>query len=167
MRYRIPLLCGLAVLLFLTGRILEGHAVNAFCWLPATIAGLFFDAPVGPVENGVGAMLHLPRLEVTVGASCSGMQFFFLLTCLLGWSALKHRGGWSWLPAILVLAYGMTLFANSVRVVLAVFAREAALHLLGPAYLHSAHLAAGILVFLPLLIASQWLSDSLSERLPS
>jgi len=46
-----------------------------------------------------------------------------------------------------------------VRVVFSVFARELTLTYFGEAYLHSAHLAAGVLVFLPILLLAAIAAD--------
>lgn len=154
---RILTFCGFAAVLCLGGVLLGNTAVNAFCRPPAWVGGAFFGAPVSPAEPG--AVLHLAGLEVAVGKTCSGMSFYLLLSGLMAWSVLRWKGGWRWLPVVALVAYAVTLFANSLRVVLAVFVREATVAFMGPSYAHSAHLAVGILIFLPLLIACSWLLE--------
>lgn len=124
-----------------------------FCRPPAWAASLFFNAPLE------GTTVHLPQLAVHVTQACSGMHFFVLLSGLLGWYVLRRKLSITSLLLVLPLAYIITLAANSLRVIFSVFARQLTLALLGETYLHVAHLAAGVLVFLPILLLMTLLAD--------
>ena len=123
-----------------------------FCRPAAALAGLFLNAPV----EGTTLLVGTTRARVT--PNCSGMRFFLLLTGLCAWRWLRRPGAWRWLPGLVAACYAATLAANTARVVLSVMVQKATLASLGEAYTRSAHLAVGVLVFLPLLIlATLWM----------
>jgi len=148
--------------LFLGLQALGSKAVNAFCRPPAAVAAGFLGVSTHPTETG-GSMLRAPGLEVRVGDSCSGMSFFLLMTGLLAWTVLRRKDGarktWLWLALAVPAAYAITLLANAIRIILAVYAHQVTAATLGPAYQHATHLAVGILVFLPILLLTSFLLE--------
>jgi len=147
--------------LFLGLQALGSKAVNAFCRPPAAVAAGFLGLSSQATEAG-GSILRAPGLEVRVGESCSGMSFFLLMSGLLAWSILRRKQSTrTWLGLVLVIpaAFAITLLANAIRIILAVYAHHVTAATLGSAYQHATHLGVGILVFLPILLLTSFLLE--------
>jgi len=115
------------------------------------VAASYFAAPAAP--EGHALVFSLPDGPVTVSTACAGVQFFLLLVVLVAWR-LPRRLLLRGLLCALPLAYALTLGVNTVRIILSVTVQQFTLAALWPGLAPAAHLAAGVAVFLPSLIAA-------------
>jgi exosortase/archaeosortase family protein len=122
-----------------------------------------------PAARGAAAFLHLPLLQtaetplaldhplgqVVIAPGCSGAHFLALLLGLGAWtllSRLPRRRALTRLAAFIPAALLITLTANIMRIVFAVFAQEFSVAFF-PEGLHGAmHRVAGVTIFLPTLL---------------
>jgi exosortase K len=140
-----------------------------FCAPTAWLASAFLHAPWTPTEDGY--LIALPALAVRVTLACSGAQFFCLLWSLMWIASTTAYSRWEFRPGLLVdlarcaaLAYGLTLLANTARIVTgwrtALWARRVL-----PETFHSGvHLATGIVVFVSFLIAGYVLASCIRRQ---
>jgi exosortase/archaeosortase family protein len=140
---------GAGVAVPLANRAIPGVVRTVFCAPAAWLSSQFLGVALLPLADGF--RLNCLNLPVDITLACSGATFFALLYALL-----LHRlipGVPAFLRA-LVLAYMITIAANTARIVLgwhaAVWAHDAL-----PASFHSGvHLAVGVIVFSSFLLGS-------------
>ena len=122
-----------------------------------------------PAAHGAAAFLHLPLLstpetplaldhplgQVVIASGCSGAHFLGLLLGVGAWtllSRLPRRNALIALAAFVPTALLITITANTMRIVFAVFAQEFSIGVF-PEGLHGAmHRVAGVTIFLPTLL---------------
>jgi len=144
---RYALLLGVALGVKLLLDVLPDEVLRwVFQLLPARIAAGYWSAPLDPTT--LTFKTHGVTLEVT--RTCAATDFCAMVFALLVFSRFR------WFSP--VLAWGVTLGANAIRLVLlvpvdALFPKESA-----PAM----HLGAGVVVFLPILFAV-WLLTQRKE----
>jgi exosortase/archaeosortase family protein len=143
----------LAVLLPLT-TVAPAFWRTAFCLPAARLAALFLNAPCVPAPDGY--LLAEPSLPVRVTLACSAASFFALLTALIIGTA---RGSVLRRPlrlaaGAMALAYGVTLLANTTRIVLGWMAGRCSRAWLPESFWPGVHMGVGVFVFLTFLIAA-------------
>lgn len=124
---------------------------NGFCMPAAHVAAIFMHVPCYSTPDGF--LLAHSSFPVHVTLACSGAKFFVLVIALIvGLIAIsEHRMGGSIILAAVILAYCVTIIANSARIITAWYADRASHIFLPPGFHESVHFAAGILVFLVFL----------------
>ncbi len=149
---------GLFLLIQLFPLIIPDIRLLYFSEPAALIAAAFMGVPmrVGPES----ILLSHSAIEVAVTEACSGFDFFALLAALLiGLIVFRHRGKHIIRDIILIFAivYGLTIFANTSRIVCAVQIRAATGDFI-PSFLNgSIHQTIGVIVFVTILALS-WTS---------
>jgi exosortase/archaeosortase family protein len=139
-----------------------GWVTEAFCRPAAWLASLHLGCPLQEDAAGVPLLVHSTR-TLRITPACSGFDFFLLAFGLATWGWARARGfRWRQLPAWAVAAYALTVAANASRLAATVWLIALGRHLFPEDFRHPLHLAAGVLVFLPLLI----LLHHVLERLP-
>lgn len=103
------------------------------------------------------AIITTPGLRLIVPPSCSGTNFFLILTASLFWALSECRKRW-W-TAVIPAAYLITLTSNSVRII-AVSRWEIHCAPCLPLPLPLQHMAVGMSIFLPTLLAVYLLTIS-------
>lgn len=139
-------------------KVWPGAEIECFARGAAQLAGLFTGAPV--LRVGTGWLLPVTGQTVVVTAACSATDYFLILSALLGWQLgrLGFRPGIWWLGAPLV-ALPLTLFLNALRVVAVTHAHRWLIPLMPDRYGPFLHLLTGVMVFLPALIALNFLLE--------
>ncbi len=127
--------------------------LEVFCRAASWLAAGFLAAP--RVETESGFLLDHPRIAVHVVEACSGYDFFSLLYAVLCAIAVRYaaRVGLQ-LFILLPVAVGLTLAANTARIVCAVDARVLCAWLPAGPSAEAMHLAVGVFVFVTILAAS-------------
>lgn len=131
----------------------DGLYQRIFCRIPAALAAAYFGAEC----HGTSFRLWT-GLEVSVTRACGGSDFFALL-CGLGlaacWRARRRQPAAGWMGRLLLyalLALGATLLVNGMRIIAAVYMRQAAAPFIPARFLGAVHLFSGVLVFFPALL---------------
>ena len=146
-------LTALILLVFLPlANICEGFWRLFFCLPSAQICSLFLGADCITTENGY--MLANRMLAIHVTNVCSAANFFILLSALMAGLVIKSARFRELLKIvwILPLAYVVTIFANSSRIVGAWVTGRWARRILPENFWPGVHLGTGIVVFLTFLI---------------
>ena len=140
---------------------------KALCAPTSMLAASWLHAPCTSTSDGY--LIHLPGLAVRVTQACNATQFLSLLWALMASVGLARRTRprqegatsrafrvWkslSTLAGYAVLAYGVTILANTARVVVGWWAGLWARRLLPESFHPGVHLAVGIIVFTVFLVA--------------
>jgi|GEM_PF-2421999 len=145
--------CGLTAL-----KLLPGLELKLFARGAAGLASLFTGQPVARVENGW--MLPDANLPIVVTQACSATDFFLIIAALVAWR-LAARGltvGGA-LVSGLAVALPLSIFINALRVVVVARAHRWFIDRFPQSYGPFLHMATGVAVFLPSLIALNVLLD--------
>ena len=121
-----------------------------FCCVPAWLAAAFFHAGV----DGATLILGSGRM-VAVTRECGGSDFFALVCAVLTWHAVRQKGA-ATLPFWWCGAWGFSVLANGMRVVVTVWTRAIVELALPERFFGAAHLVSGVLVFFPALFFLWW-----------
>jgi exosortase/archaeosortase family protein len=126
--------------------------VELFARGAALLASLLTGSPVIRVDDGW--LLPGAGLSIVVTRACSATDFFLMVACLLCWQ-LKRRGRSSGVAITggTVVAFPLAVFVNSLRVVALAQAHRWFIPHFPDAYGPFLHLAVGVAIFLPSLIA--------------
>ena len=133
-------------------RVFPALELGLFANGAARIAGLFTGSPVVRVEQGWA--LPAASSPVVVTAACSATSFFVMVTAIIAWQLA--RWGRSVAFAVfagLIAAAPVAIFINSLRIVTVAQVHRWVIPLLPGTCEPFLHLATGIAVFLPSLIA--------------
>lgn len=146
--------CGVSVVgggAFLLG-LFPAAEVQVFARGTAMLAGLFAGVPVSPLEQG-WLLVHATH-PVAVTAACSATDFFLIVGAMLGWHAARQVR-WIVVAAALalVMAVPVTLCVNALRVVAVAGFHRWIMPADDTAAGNYLHMAMGMAVFLPALIA--------------
>ncbi len=143
--------------MLLAAQAFPGAVRSCFCAPSAWLSSQFLGAGMRPMDGGF--RLDCATLPVDVTLACSGTTFFALLFGLLmivsrqpAPDRTSWRGGLEMALTALVLAYPITLAANTARIVLGWHAAVWAHAALPPAFHPGVHLAVGIIVFSGFLV---------------
>lgn len=121
-----------------------------FCYPVARATAAFLGVPCAPTDEGF--TLPTPEIAIHVTLACSAGRYFVLILALLVREAI-HAGlrprFWLALP---LAAYLITMAANTMRIVMAWLAARLAAHALPVDFQPAVHTAAGVFVFLSVLI---------------
>lgn len=123
----------------------------------AQFAGLLTGCPVIKIDDG---WLLPSATPAVVTAACSGTSYFLLMAVLLGWH-LGRRSEHRYLPLAVAVA-GATALAiavNGLRIVAAIQASRWLNPLFPVSYGPILHMAVGVAVFLPALIATNLICE--------
>lgn len=124
----------------------------------ARLAGVFTG--VGAQRGSEGWVLAAGWLPAVVTEACSGADYFLILAALIGWQLARRGKSIGFAILVGLLAAGLlTIFVNSLRIVTVVQAHRWVIPLLPDAYGHFAHMLTGAAVFLPSLIALNFLLE--------
>lgn len=139
-------------------RLFPALELSLFAAGAARLTGFFTGTPV--VRIAEGWLLPHPAFPVAVTTACSATDFFLMVAALVAWQRTR-RGAHpaSALPVGLVAALPLALFVNSLRIVTVTAAHRWLGPLLPAAYDAFLHLLTGIAVFLPALIAINFLLE--------
>jgi len=149
------------VVLLLAAQTFPAAVRFCFCAPSAWLSAQFLGVSLIPLADGF--RLDCPQLPVDVSLACSGMTFFAMLLVLITSTEFgRSRGGpraEARHPAplagpgtFLALAYGITLAANTARIVLGWHAAVWAHAALQVSFHSGVHLAVGIVVFSGFLV---------------
>lgn len=109
-----------------------------------------------------------PDLNILIDKSCAGFNFWILCFLMLSLLIFKYLGRWAHLtltlPATLLCAYVLTIFANTSRISIAIFLQNKAAAFL-PKHLLWFHEAQGVFVYLSCLIAIYLIAEFLLTKL--
>ena len=126
---------------------------DAFARPTAWLAGLHFGAACTALRDGF--LLTTPGREpLLVTTACSGFDFFSLLLGITVLALAVRRGTtgpWRW-TGWLAGAYALGILANAARVVATAHVDLVAAAVMPPSTLNAMHRAAGMAVFLPVLM---------------
>ena len=110
-----------------------------------------------------------PDLNILIDKSCAGFNFWILCFIMLSFLAFRyfHRRKYLVfvLPAALLCAYTLTVFANTSRISIAIFLRDKT-GTLSPKHADWLHEAQGIFVYLSCLVAVYLAAEFLLTKLP-
>ncbi|MPR35618.1 exosortase K [Salmonirosea aquatica] len=130
-----------------------------------TLVGLAANSP--SVYDSASGYLH-PDLNITIDKSCSGFNFWMLSFLMLSFLSLRYLSQSSHklaaLPLALLCAYGLTIFANTSRITIAVLLQNQFPHV-PPPYQAWFHQAQGTFVYLSCLIGLYLTLDYLLSQL--
>ena len=135
----------------------EGFPQVVVSWfsIPASkLTALFLGAPIEITSSGDIVLLYR-TLEIEVTSACSGLGFFSLCCALFAGFATTAFCRHQWcrdFPVGLLFIFGLTLFANAVRMVCAVQIRQLTSQWLPESYHVAIHMAVGMIVFIPVLL---------------
>lgn len=115
--------CGVVASCVLAGKYFYSRAdADALLWLLAPTACLvsgLFGISAFEYQPQAGFVNH--QLRFIIAPSCSGFQFWLVLSAVLGLSFLnRFQKKWSWLAFSTAGSYVMTLLVNSLRIVLSI-----------------------------------------------
>jgi exosortase/archaeosortase family protein len=148
MKKQLPLFIAASLMLLIHALFSIGPLTQWLQLPSGFIASLFIGAPIEFSAD----MVHIQaQPELTVSNACSGVRLFAILVGLGGgyWCGRHPR---RWL-ALLPLAYGVTLFSNSVRIVVIWHFRRIFENVF-PEWLHEfAHMGIGIIWSLTIITA--------------
>lgn len=142
-------------------------SVNELGWVLAPTALL--------VELATGVSFHFESYagymsgdhSFLIAASCSGVNFliaaFLMLSLGKLWRDRSARAGWTFIPLAALAAYLTTIFANTVRIVVAMYVRQAdsGLIWLNPDQLHRFE---GIFVYFGFLVLLFIAAEGIRDR---
>jgi exosortase/archaeosortase family protein len=132
----------------------------------ARLTALFCGSPF--VALGDGFALPAAHVPVIVTRGCSAADFFCMVATLVSWHvARRTRSTWATLPVGLVAAVPLTIFVNALRISTVALAHRWIIPQFPEAYSSFLHLTTGAAVFLPSLIALQFLFDHHARRYPA
>ena len=127
----------------------------------ARLTGLFAGVPVVRMDEGWALGFAEPPLMVT--GACSATDFFVITTVLLGWHFARRTKRAAWLPAAaagaLAMAVPLTIFINALRLIAVAQAHRWVIPRMPAAYEAFLHMLTGMAVFLPALIALNFLFE--------
>jgi exosortase K len=67
--------------------------------------------------------------RIVIAPACAGVNFLIIAFCMAAFSSLhriqRQRVKWLWLTGSLVSAYGLTVFANAVRIMVSIYSYDA------------------------------------------
>lgn len=124
----------------------------------AQLASLFTGRPLLRLDEGW--LLPSPDLPVAVTAACSATDFFLMVATLMAWQFTRrgHHPARAWVTG-LAAALPLAIFLNSLRVVAVTGAHRWLIPLLPDVYGAFLHLLTGAAIFLPSLIALNFLLE--------
>lgn len=127
-----------------------------FAQAAARLCALFTASPV--VWSDGGWTLMMSGRPVVVSTACSATDFFLMSTALIAWRTVRSgrvRGAHlAWFAVVAMVA--AALFAigiNTLRIIAVAQAHRWVIPQFAPVYRNFLHLATGVAVFLPSLIA--------------
>jgi hypothetical protein len=145
---------------------------TGFCAPAAAWAAAILQAPWEATDQGY--LIALPALSIHVTRACSAAQFFCLLWSLMAAVGIAGGAGRGWrifvrmgLPRLAgygLLAYVLTLLANTARVLLGWWAGLWARYVLPESFHAGVHLAVGLCVFTLFLMIGYIMALRLSNR---
>jgi exosortase/archaeosortase family protein len=129
----------------------------------AGLTALLCGSPVLALDEGFA--LPAAHVPVIVTRGCSAADFFCMVATLVSWHvARRTRSPWATLPVGLVAAVPLTIFVNALRISTVALAHRWIIPQFPEAYASFLHLTTGAAVFLPSLIALQFLFDTHARR---
>lgn len=150
---------------------------TALCAPTSVLAASWLHAPCTSTSDGY--LIHLPGLAVRVTQACNATQFLSLLWALMASVGLARgtrprpvgtlspgprlRTSLATLAGYAVLAYAVTILANTARVIVGWWAGLWARRLLPESFHPGVHLAVGIIVFTAFLVGGYVLATWLSR----
>jgi exosortase/archaeosortase family protein len=139
-------------------RVFPALELGLFANGAARLAGFFTGSPVVRVEQGWA--LPAASSPVVVTAACSATSFFVMVTAIIAWQ-LARRGRSVAYSAFVALgaALPVAIFINSLRIVTVAQAHRWVIPLFPDTCGPFLHLATGVAVFLPSLIALNLILD--------
>lgn len=157
------------VALLLAAQAFPAAVRTAFCAPSAWLSAQLLGAPLLAADDGF--RIDTQDLPVDVTLACSGTTFFaMLLALLLAISPAQAAHGRTRrlanLAAAAALAYGLTLAANTGRIVLGWYAALWAERAFPPAFHAGIHLAVGIVVFSSAMVAGVLILNVLQRPTP-
>lgn len=141
-------LCG--VMKLILAALPESVILDSFCRVPAEVAAFYYGVPL-EVET---LSFTARGVTLAVTRACAATDFFALVAVVL-LTARILREGWGWRQlALLLIAWGITLAVNSLRIIAlvpvdSVFPKDHA---------PVVHLLAGVAFFLPAFAGVWWYS---------
>ena len=124
----------------------------------ARLAGLFTGSPV--LRTDQSWELPSASVPVAVTAACSAADFFLIVAALIGWQLAKRgKPLVVAIPAGLIAALPLTIPINALRIIAVAQAHRWIIPLLPEAYGPILHMLTGVAVFLPSLVALNWLLE--------
>lgn len=148
--------CGI-VILWAAQRWIPSLPEYALSRPSARLAAWYFGCPVTQDVDGTPVLLHA-AYPIRITSDCTGWTFLVLLSALTIWAWTPYRPGRiPMLAAWLLGAFLVALTANSLRLVVAVTAGTMAAG--WPRVQPAVHLAAGVSVFFPILLAAWFLIE--------
>lgn len=138
----------------------ETHVLSAGA---ARLAAFFSCSHVLSTEAGYA--LPNASVPVVVSAACSAADFYVLLATLTAWQLTRARWPVVLAGAIAVTAaLPLTVFVNALRIVAVAGAHRWIIPHFPPTYAALVHMATGVAVFLPALIAANLFLETYGLR---
>lgn len=129
-----------------------GFEIHVLAQAAARLAGVLVGSGVTAVTNGY-ALPH-GGVPVVVTTACSAADFTCLVAALMGWRLGRSgRPAWQGLLIAIGAAVPVTVVVNAVRIAALCRVHQWVIPRLPPDYGAFVHLATGVAVFLPALIA--------------
>lgn len=126
--------------------------IDLFAAAAARLAGAILGAAVE--RDAAAFLLLLPERSVAVTAACSGTDFFLMVAALIGWRRSRpNRSFGIGVLSSLALAVPVAIGVNALRIVAVTQAHRWVIPMLPERHAAFAHMATGVAIFLPSLIA--------------
>jgi exosortase/archaeosortase family protein len=129
----------------------------------ARLTALFSGSPVLALDQGFA--LPGAQVPVIVTNACSAADYFCIVAALISWQlARRAHAAWAMIPVGLVAALPLTIFVNALRISTVAQAHRWIIPLFPDAFSRFLHLTTGVAVFLPSLIALNFLLEYHGRR---